>query len=164
MDPNKNPLALLRLAQKIPQLKITMVSNPAAAGLGQEVLKSLPSNVKWIQSLSHSETLALMASAEVHLSTSLQEGFPNTFLEAAAVKTPTVSLHVDPDNLMQQGLFGFCTDGNENLFVERVLQAMDRNAEVQQMLETTWSYVQENHAYERVKERWGGIVQSVMQT
>jgi hypothetical protein len=65
---------------------------------------------------------------------------------------------------MQQGLFGFCTDGNENLFVERVLQAMDRNAEVQQMLETTWSYVQENHAYERVKERWGGIVQSVMQT
>jgi glycosyltransferase involved in cell wall biosynthesis len=164
MDSNKNPLALLRLAQKIPQLKITMVSNPAAAGLGQEVLKSLPSNVKWIQSLSHSETLALMASAEVHLSTSLQEGFPNTFLEAAAVKTPTVSLHVDPDNLMQQGLFGFCTDGNENLFVERVLQAMDRNAEVQQMLETTWSYVQENHAYERVKERWGGIVQSVMQT
>jgi glycosyltransferase involved in cell wall biosynthesis len=164
MDSNKNPLALLHLAQKIPQLKITMVSNPADAGLGQDVLKSLPSNVKWIQSLSHPETLALMALAEVHLSTSLQEGFPNTFLEAAAVKTPTVSLHVDPDNLMQQGLFGFCAGGNENLFVEKVLQAMDRNAEVMQMLETTWSYVQENHAYERVKERWGGIVQSVMQT
>lgn len=162
IDSNKNPMALLRMAQKMPQLKITMVANLAEAGLEQAVLKSLPSNVEWIPSLSYSETMVLMSRSEVHLSTSFQEGFPNTFLEAAAVKTPTISLHVDPDGLMQKGIFGFCASGDEDLFVELVLRAGGRSPEVEDILERTSNYVRDNHDYEKVKDRFRDIVQSVM--
>lgn len=163
MDSNKNPKALLRLAAKLPQLTISMVANPAELELEQEVLQNMPPNIQLIRSVPYEETQALMAKAQVHLSTSFLEGFPNTILEAAVAKTPTVSLHVDPDDRMKEGLFGFCADGEEDRFAEQVLLALQRGPQVESMLDATWSYVQENHAYERIKQRWIEIVKTLTQ-
>jgi glycosyltransferase involved in cell wall biosynthesis len=162
MDSNKNPKALLRLAAKLPQLTISMVANPAELELEQEVLQNLPPNIQVISSLPYEETQALMAKAQVHLSTSFQEGFPNTFLEAAVAKTPTVSLHVDPDGRMKEGLFGFCANGDEDLFAEQVFLAHQRSQQVESMMDTSWNYVKEIHAYERIKKGWIEIVKTLI--
>jgi len=163
MDSNKNPKALLRLAAKLPQLTISMIANPAELELEQEVLQNLPPNIQLIRSVPYEETQALMAKAQVHLSTSFQEGFPNTFLEAAVAKTPTVSLHVDPDGRMKEGLFGFCANGDEDIYAELVSLAFQRSQQVESMMDASWNHVQENHAYERIKQRWIEIVKTLTQ-
>jgi len=163
MDSNKNPKALLRLAAKLPQLTISMIANPAELELEQEVLQNLPPNIQLIRSVPYKETQALMAKAQVHLSTSFQEGFPNTFLEAAVAKTPTVSLHVDPDGRMKEGLFGFCANGDEDLYAELVSLALQRSQQVESMMDASWNHVQENHAYERIKQRWIETVKTLTQ-
>jgi glycosyltransferase involved in cell wall biosynthesis len=163
MDSNKNPLALIRLANTLPHLKITMVANPAELDLENEVLRSMPYNIHLIRSLPYSETQALMAKAAVHVSTAWQEGFPNTFLEAAVVKTPTVSLHVDPDGRMAEGLFGFCAQGDEVHFAEQVRRVVEQIQPIKSMMDATEKFVQENHAYDRIKMRWIELVKAIIQ-
>jgi glycosyltransferase involved in cell wall biosynthesis len=158
MDANKNPMALVRLARKLPEIRFKMLANPADDSLESEVLFKLPPNVERIQNLPYDAIPDFLAQAQVHLSTSLLEGFPNTFLEAAIARTPTVSLNVDPDGLIEQGHFGFCAGGDESILVELVLKAMNRGQEVQTILDKSLEYVEANHSYPRVKQRWLQII------
>lgn len=158
MDANKNPAALIRLAQKMPQIPFKFLANPAQEEVQREVLAMLPPNVERIQNLSYEAIPNFMANAEVHLSTSFQEGFPNTFLEAAMAKTPTVSLNVDPDGLIKKGYFGFFADGDELKLEELVLKAMKRDQQVEDILIKSWDYIEAHHAYPTVKKRWLEIV------
>jgi glycosyltransferase involved in cell wall biosynthesis len=158
MDANKNPMALVRLARKLPEIRFIFLANPAEEELEKEVLAGLPPNVERIQNLPYDAIPDFLAQAQVHLSTSLLEGFPNTFLEAAIARTPTVSLNVDPDGLIEQGHFGFCAGGDESILVELVLKAMNRGQEVQTILDKSMEYVEANHSYPRVKQRWLQII------
>lgn len=161
MDANKNPMALVRLARKWPEIQFKMLANPADNTVESEVLFKLPPNVERIQNLPYDAIPDFLAQAQVHLSTSLLEGFPNTFLEAAIARTPTVSLNVDPDGLMEQGHFGFCAGGDESKLEELVLKAMERSQDVQTMLAKSREYVEANHSYPRVKQRWLQIIASL---
>ena len=65
------------------------------------------SNVKYCGQVTPDKDLQVIANAAILLSTSDQEGFPNTFLEAWSAGTPVVSLKIDPDRIIEQmGLGG----------------------------------------------------------
>jgi glycosyltransferase involved in cell wall biosynthesis len=49
---------------------------------------------------------ALLARAHVYVSTSLYEGFPNTFIQAWMRDVVVVSLTVDPDGVLEHGGVG----------------------------------------------------------
>jgi glycosyltransferase involved in cell wall biosynthesis len=64
-------------------------------------LQKLP-NIEQCGQIGHSEALQVIADAALLLSTSDQEGFPNTFLEAWSSGTPVVSLKIDPDRKIER--------------------------------------------------------------
>lgn len=74
------------------------------------------SNVKFLGRLDHESTLSYIAKSKALISTSYIEGFPNVFLEAWALGTPIISLHVNPDNIIEKYNLGiYCRNSIELL-------------------------------------------------
>ena len=76
-------------------------------------LRSLP-NVEYLGHVAPTNAQQVIADASVFLSTSEEEGFPNTFTQAWSSGTPVVSLGVDPDDLIKRmgmGKVAETTDG-----------------------------------------------------
>jgi glycosyltransferase involved in cell wall biosynthesis len=59
-----------------------------------------------------------MADAAMLLSTSDEEGFPNTFIQAWSVGTPVVSLKIDPDHIIERVGLGMVSGSLERAITD----------------------------------------------
>jgi glycosyltransferase involved in cell wall biosynthesis len=75
-----------------------------------ELFRSTP-NIEYRGQVSPEDAVRLMGESLILLSTSDEEGFPQTFLEAWSLGTPVVTLGIDPDRAIQtHGLGAVCED------------------------------------------------------
>ena len=72
-------------------------------------------NLRYLGGQSQEVVNATLAESHIFVNTSLQEGFPNTFIQAWLRKVPVVSLHVDPDKLIERYKIGFVAGSIEKL-------------------------------------------------
>ena len=80
-------------------------------------INEIPKNVKIIKFMNNIQIQKKISEAKILINTSLFEGFPNTFLEAGLQKTPIISLHSNPDNILNKLQAGYCVNGSfKNLF------------------------------------------------
>lgn len=102
----KRPDLFLDLAEALPRRRFRMVGELRGTAAFQaafrERLARLP-NVEWAGFVERRDLPAEYARARVLANTSDFEGFPNTFLEAAACGVPVVSLNVDPNGILAGG-------------------------------------------------------------
>ena len=99
---------LIEIARKIPSVQFVvcggLTSHRSSMEYGQKIvdgLRALP-NVEFLGKVDPKKAQQVIAEAAVFLSTSDEEGFPNTFLEAWGSGTPVVSLKIDPDGIIHQ--------------------------------------------------------------
>ena len=104
----KRPDILIELARRLPGIRFVVCGGPSdhrsPPGYGEQMaaaLRTLP-NVDYLGQVSPARAEDIIADSAVMLSTSEEEGFPNTFLEAWSSGTPVVSLSVDPDNHLRR--------------------------------------------------------------
>jgi glycosyltransferase involved in cell wall biosynthesis len=109
----KRPDLLVEIARRNPDLRFVVCGGTSThrtpQGYSEEMarrLSGLP-NVDYRGHVDPSETLEVISNATVLLSTSDQEGFPNTFLEAWSAGTPVVTLRIDPDDIIKRRGLGF---------------------------------------------------------
>jgi glycosyltransferase involved in cell wall biosynthesis len=102
----KRPDLLIEVARRAPEIafkacggRTTFLSPPGFAESAVSALEREP-NIDYLGPVAPRATLDVIGSAAVLLSTSDEEGFPATFLEAWAAGTPVVSLKLDPDGLI----------------------------------------------------------------
>jgi glycosyltransferase involved in cell wall biosynthesis len=116
-SPEKRFELALELAARAPELHLDVVGGRAGKAGYAEALerraRALP-NVCLHGWVPHDRIGGYYDSAHVLLCTSAVEGFPNTFLEAWARGTPTVST-VDPDGLIAHEGLGAVADDAERL-------------------------------------------------
>ena len=117
----KRPDLLIEIARKSPDLKFVVCGEPTAhrspQGYGEkivEILRSLP-NVDYRGRVSPAEARQIISEAAVYLSTSDEEGFPNTFLEAWSGGTPVVSLQTDPGDILKREGLGLVAGSLDNI-------------------------------------------------
>ena len=104
----KRPDLLIEIARTMPNARFVVCGGPTThrspAGYGERIiagLRALP-NVDYRGLVSPDDAMRAIAEAGVLLSTSDDEGFPNTFLQAWSNGTPVVSLKIDPDGLIRR--------------------------------------------------------------
>lgn len=98
----KRPDLYLELASSLPEWQFHLVMPPSSSSLFEEIKKksSRISNVVFTPGLSRQEIYNLLSETTYLVSTSTNEGFPNTFIDALKVGTPIISF-LDFDNLIQ---------------------------------------------------------------
>lgn len=149
MDEWKGPDLFLDLATKLPQYRFIMVGPPSDidAAVLPRILERINtvSNVRWMARLPIEETATLFNTALVFVNTSQAEGFPNTFLQAAAAGTPIVSWAVDPGHMLERYEIGYCADRQWEKF-EGSVRRLTMDAAMRERLgENGRAYVRRHH-------------------
>jgi hypothetical protein len=106
------------------------------------MLRALP-NVVLHGQLERRATIERIASARALLNASPLEGFPNTFIEAWALRTPVISLSVDPEGLIRENRLGYVCDGDLDA-LERLLSRDSYELDLDRIRE----YAIRNHSSE----------------
>jgi glycosyltransferase involved in cell wall biosynthesis len=119
-DGVKRPQDLIALAKLCPSIPFLMVMNRANPEIFANVASSLPGNVRLVERVAFAEMDRLFREARMLVNTSVFEGFPNTFLQAAAHAMPIVSLGVDPDRFIARSGCGRVAGGDLGLLARQI--------------------------------------------
>lgn len=141
----KMPLLLLELAKACPDVQFAMVMNPHYPNVTQRVIEQKPCNVTLYETVPFDEIETYFARAFVFVSTSVTEGFPNTFLQAGKWGVPLLSLHVDPDGFIQHYNCGIVAHGNMDLMASGLRTIQLDQAGPQLYSENIRKYVRRHH-------------------
>lgn len=132
LKPWKQPEAFIRLAQALSDIEgvsFTMagalMAGPGEKEWADRLLCSIDEapNLRYLGQLNQDEVNELLSRAHIFVNTSLEEGFPNTFIQAWMRRVPVVSLHVNPDRVFDHERVGIHAKSAEelNLAVRRLL-------------------------------------------
>ncbi len=148
-DSWKQPEIFIELARRMPETSFVMVAPPS-----QIDPQNLPRLLKDSEDLPNlcllpgvplEETTALFEGAMLFINTSQFEGFPNTFLQAAACGTPIVSWAVNPEGVLEHNEMGYCADRDWMRFEQVVRRLCADTALRVRMGQHGRRYVEERH-------------------
>jgi glycosyltransferase involved in cell wall biosynthesis len=149
VDSWKRPELFLDLATHFPDQSFVLVGPPSQIepdNLLQllERAKGIP-NLRVLAGVPFGDTPALFEDAMVFVNTSSAEGFPNTFLQAAASGTPVVSWAVNPEGVLERYEMGYCANQDWTRLLG-YLQLLCRDEALRRRLgENGRHYVQQVH-------------------
>nr|MBI3613359.1 glycosyltransferase family 4 protein [Nitrospirota bacterium] len=148
-DSWKQPELFLDLVGRLPMESFVMVA--PLSQIEPDILcrvkerAGLLANLRFLERVPFEATAALFEEAKIFVNTSKWEGFPNTFLQAAACGTPIVSWSVNPDGVLDRHQFGLCADGDTARF-EQLVRLLCADDALRALLgEQGRRYVREHH-------------------
>lgn len=97
--------------------KFVCVGRPSSGYYMEKILKKTNGldNFVFTGEVPHEEANRLISSASILVNTSLNEGFPNTFIQAWLRETPVISLNANPSNILTEERIGFCSNTFDQL-------------------------------------------------
>jgi glycosyltransferase involved in cell wall biosynthesis len=146
----KRPDLLIEIAHRLPDIRfvvcggVTTFMSPD--GYGQRVmdrLHALP-NVDYRGQVSPAEAMKVVSRAALFLSTSDEEGFPNTFLQAWGGGTPVISLGIDPGRAIERHGLGLTAPNIEEA-AAAIRSLIKSPARRQTIAARAHQYVAEHH-------------------
>lgn len=163
----KRPELFFELAEKFPQEKFEMICPKFYNPNYWEELKIRArnySNIDFVDFVPFNQIDKNFNRAKILISTSIYEGFPNTFIQALKNKTPVISLNVDPDNFLMKNKCGFnCRDDINKLefYLEKLLDD-DNLYEIYS--NNAFEYVQKYHDIEKIATKWIDLIHNLIKT
>lgn len=162
----KRPDVLVEIARQAPSIRFVVCGGTArhrsTPGYGERVvagLRTLP-NIEFLGQVAPEKALQVIADAAMLLSTSDEEGFPSTFLEAWASGTPVVSLKIDPDGLIERAGLGTVPGTIENAIAD-INAFMDAPQRREEIAVRAQKYIAEAHSEAGVTAIFKQALQSI---
>ena len=141
---------MIEIMRELYWIDFVMVCNPALDEYSGEYVElcrtasSLP-NCTFYSQLSFSATDQLFTTIRLLVNTSVSEGFPNTFLQAAMHSVPIVSIAANPDEILNRFSMGFCTNGDVESLKQILKQLVEDDALAESIGRNGYEYVAANH-------------------
>lgn len=129
LKPWKQPEVFVRVAAALadlPNARFVMVGGMPGARLRQwyePLIRAMGATprLEYLGARSQDDINQMLAKAHLLINTSVHEGFPNTFIQAWMREVPVVSLHVDPDGVIEsEGLGRHATSENDLIAAVRM--------------------------------------------
>jgi glycosyltransferase involved in cell wall biosynthesis len=156
----KRPLLFLELAKLNPEQKFVMVCNRNDEKMHATMLLNMPENIEFYERLSFQETEKLFSNASIFVSTSLFEGFPNTFLQAGKYSLPLISTGVNPDKYITEYNCGYvCSDDISEMSEKLSMLFTDEKLRSQLGLHH-FDYLSKNHSSTSIIQQLSKIIES----
>ena len=158
--PWKQPEIFLKLARDFPNEKFLMIMQKQNDDFRDSIRKekkTIP-NLEIIELVPPDKIGEYFLKAKIFVNTSLEEGFPNTFLQAANARTPILSFIVNPDNFLNLYHCGFSAEGNYGKLVLRFRELIENQALRDQLGKNAFLYLQKNHNILNVVKDWKGAI------
>jgi glycosyltransferase involved in cell wall biosynthesis len=161
----KRPEVVLELADRIPEARFVIIGSENNQDLYDhvEMEAAKRENVEVLGYVPYEEIDAHFEECDVFLNTSESEGFPNTFLQAWAHRTPVASLAVDPDDILSQNEFGYCSNGSAGQLVDQLQQLVEDSELRKAMGDRAYEYFSDNHSIESITDQYESVFRSVIQ-
>jgi glycosyltransferase involved in cell wall biosynthesis len=148
----KRPELFLELARRLPGLRFRMVGGPGAEAGGQELFDRIQAdaraigNLEFVGFVPQAASEAHFNAARVFVNTSVNEGFPNTFLQAWSRAIPTVSFCQTGSMLDGQSVGRVARDLDE--MTTQVADLMERDVRWMEAGQRARDYVERYHTVE----------------
>jgi glycosyltransferase involved in cell wall biosynthesis len=157
----KHPEIFLCLAERFQEFNFIMIMSTTPQNPTDHAIKKcaekLP-NLEYKGFVPFSSIAKYFAEAALFIGTSDMEGFPNTYIQAWQTKTPVISLHVDPDSVIQKFKLGRLSGSYEQLCHD--LQVLMNDAQLRFALgENCKKYVDAYHHELKVTERYVDFIE-----
>lgn len=114
-------------------------------------------NIEVTGEVSNEEVNARLNEGHILVNTSKREGFSNVFIQAWGRRVPVVSLHVDPDGVIEREALGFCSGSVHQLAKDVDLLVADTTKR-NQMGERAREYATKNYSMQNVHDLLGLVV------
>lgn len=154
---SKNAEEYLELAKRLPNHNFKMIGGLSYGDEDYyEEIKMRTEDLGNLEFLGHiprDKIDRYYAESCLFINTSSREGFPNTFLESWANKTPVLSINFDPDNIITKYKLGLNSRNMDNL-VENTCKLMKNKKLREEMGVNGFNYVNMEHNAEKIISRY----------
>ncbi len=145
----KRPDLFLELARLNRGIDFIMIApkSPGYENVYNEIIKKahhIP-NLEHIDFVHYNKINEYFKKASIFVNTSVQEGFPNTFIQACKNKTPIISLNVNPDHFLDRHSCGFFCGDDFDLMNNNLDRITKDKKTIEFMGENGYKYALENH-------------------
>jgi glycosyltransferase involved in cell wall biosynthesis len=147
----KRPDLLIEIARSLPEIRFVVSGGPTAyfarPGYGEHIvntLRTLP-NIDYRGRVAPRQAIDIIGNAGLLLSTSDEEGFPSTFLEAWSAGTPVLSLQLDPGSIIERFHLGVVSK-TVQAAIEDISSLMNSAEYRDEIAQRARDYISTNHS------------------
>ncbi len=116
---SKNPIIFVKLAKLFAghDIRFVMVGRIASPNFKKILDRhtKIYENFDYMGELPYEEAYNLIASSDIFVNTSIDEGYPNTFIQAWLTYTPVLTLGIDPDEQIKENGLGVVCSNLKNM-------------------------------------------------
>lgn len=154
----KQPNYFAELAIKFTKEKFLLITSSDASSFKTQ-FKNLK-NLEVKKEVPFKEINKYFQEAKVFVNTSVFEGFPNTFVQAAKNGTPIISLQVNPEGMLEKYQMGKCAKGNLGELTKDLKEILGNEKLWQKMSKNAYNYAQKNHDINKIVGKYKKIFKS----
>lgn len=148
----KRPEIFAKIATLFPDENFLLITNSSAKESKEKF--SAIKNLIILEKIPFREMDSYFQRAKIFINTSITEGFPNTFIQAAKNGTPIISLNVNPDNFLEKYKCGFNAKNNFDEMLNNIELLLEKKDLWQRMSENSFKYTKENHDIKKIIEEY----------
>jgi len=162
----KGPRRFIELGKQFPDEKFVIICPPATGDNDYESLKKEAAtvcNLEFSGKVPFREMSGYFQKAKVLVNTSDSEGFPNTFVQAAAAGTAILSYAVNPDEFLTRYNCGLACNGDFEKLKQGLAFLLENNRYIE-IGQNGRKYAEQTHDITKIIERYKDIFRTIVKT